>query len=184
MYDWDSKEEEYFFWYLQELDEAGYIERFKYQPKPFSLSDKVTFTWNKQLKTKKKVMVKSLIQGHKYQADFLIIWKRKAAGIFFRESIEKDILSYPFSLDLLLDNVYRSIVDVKGTFNQNDAWRRFSIERKWVWQRYHINVEKIIPEKLFKETFTPQRYLTTDKSNKPRKIAWKVHTLAEYVSSL
>ena len=182
---YQSDEEYYFYWYLKELQLNGYINNWKYQPKPFPLSDKVTFTWQKQLKTKQKIMVKTLLQDHKYQADFLIIWNKKALGVFIPSLEYEDRLVYPFYADKLSTGLYRTILDVKGTFNQNDAWRRFSIEQKWVWQRYKIMVQKVIPEKLFKETFTPVRFLKTDITGKPRKINYEpVQSLSEFISLL
>ena len=187
-----SKEEEYFHWYLQELIDAGYVDRIKYQPKPFPLSEKVQFIYQKQLKTKIKSIPKTLFREHSYQADFLIGWNQKAEQIFFFDieggnplkCIFLDPYNYPFmSYYREYNTEHRSIVDVKGTFNQNDAWRRFSIEQKWVWQKFEMYVQKIIPIKLFKSTFTPQRYLLTDISNKPRKLDYKPITLDQFVST-
>jgi len=170
MIEYDSKEELYFSWWLIELELNGYIESWKYQPKPFPLSDKVYIHWQKQLKTKTKKMIKTMLQEHKYQADFLIRWTEKARGIFFASELNQNVMAYPFVADEIGDKrYYRSIVDVKGTFSRNDAWRRFSIDQKWVWQKFNIYVHKVIPVKLFKQTFTPLRYLQTDKSRKSRK---------------
>jgi hypothetical protein len=179
-----SQEELYYIWYLEELLEAGYIQSFKYQPKPFILSDVITFEWDKKLKTKTKVQTKVLMQGHEYQADFLIFWTEKALNLFFTSSESRsDLKAHPYIAEKG-KYFYRSIIDVKGTFNQNDAWRRFSIEQKWVWQRYHVFVQKIIPEKIFKETFTPEKYLACNKVDKPRKINYKpVRSLKEFVQS-
>jgi len=174
MIKFESAEELHFSWYIDELVQNGFIKRWKYQPEPFPLSDKVTFTWQKQLKTKQKVMVKTLLQEHKYQADFLIIWAYKAAGIFFApKATTHDILSYPFVADFSENYGYRTVIDVKGEYNQNDAWRRFSIDQKWVWQRYKVPVQKIIPKKLFPATFTPLKYLQTDQNRQARKIKYK-----------
>jgi hypothetical protein len=184
MYKWDSKEEEYFFWYVEELQEAGFIDNIKYQPKPFPLFDGAKYTFNKQLKTKSKSVTRTLLKPHQYQADFLLGWSDIAIDVFFAVNSNTDMLKLPFYAYLLTKNdEYRSVVDVKGTFNQNDAWRRFSIEQKWVWDKYQIYVQKIIPQKLFKDTFTPSRYLLTDKSGKPRKINWEIRTLAEFITS-
>jgi len=182
--DYASVEEQYFHWYLQELIDAGYIEKIKYQPKPFILSDKVSVTFTEQLKTKTKEVSRSLMKGHQYTADFMIIWTSKGWEKFWINSVRgrNNPLSYPFVLDQMwIHN--RSIIDVKGTFNRDESWTKFSIAQKWVWQKYSLYVQKIIPEKLFKATFTPQRYLLTDKSMKPRKLKWEPRTLNEYVNS-
>lgn len=175
-----SDEECYFSWYLSELFEAGFVRGSKYQPKPFPLAEKQEYSFIKQLKTKTKQINKTLLREHQYQADFMLFWTPKAEYKFFTPN---DLLSLPFVAQTS-QRGFRTILDVKGTFNQNDAWRRFSIEQKWVWQKYGLYVQKIIPDKLFKATFTPSKYLLTDKSGKPRKIAWETRTLAEYIASL
>ena len=54
---YDSLEELYFSWWLTELQDLGYIDRFVAQPEPFDLSYRVSYDWTKetQLKTKLKV---------------------------------------------------------------------------------------------------------------------------------
>ena len=183
MTEYDSKEELYFTWWLEELKINSYIEGWKYHPKPFPLSEKVYIHWKKQHKTKTKKMIKTMLQEHTYQADFLIKWTPKAKGIFFASRLNQNIMAYPFVAERIEETDYhRTIVDVKGTFNQNDAWRRFSVDQKWVWQKYNIYVQKIIPIKLFKNTFTPIRYLQTDKSNKARKLNYKPISLFDYIN--
>lgn len=183
MIEYESKEELHFSWWLDELKLNDYILKWKYHPKPFSLSDKVKFQWNKPLKTKIKTVEIVILQEHNYQADFLIIWTGKAEGIFFADDISKNPKIYPFYAEFIPENEYfRSVVDVKGTFNQNDAWRRFSIDQKWVWQRYHIMVQKIIPIDLFKKTFTPIRFLKTDKDKKLRRLKYKPISLFEFIN--
>lgn len=183
MSNYESKEELYFTWWLDELKLNGYIDNWKYHPKPFALSDSVKIIWQKQLKTKVKKVPRTLMKGHNYQADFLIRWNNKAKNIFFGKDNTVNMIAYPFMAEYnSFHNYYRSIVDVKGTFNQNDAWRRFSIDQKWVWQRYKIYVQKVIPIKLFKSTFTPIRYLKTDKQTRHRKLAYTPVSLYQFIN--
>lgn len=183
MHEYDSDEELYFVWWLQELKSAGYIESWKYHPKPFPLSDKVYIHWQKELKTKNKKMISTLLQEHNYQADFLIRWTEQSKDLFFASTLNQNILKYPFVADKIESgSYYRSIVDVKGTFNQNDAWRRFSIDQKWVWQKFSIYVQKVIPIKLFQKSFTPIRFLDTNKSKKSRKLNYKPISLFEFIN--
>lgn len=185
MIEYDSDEERWFTWWLEELKLNGYIDSWKYHPKPFPLSEKIVIHWEKQLKTKTKAMIKTMLQEHNYQADFLVRWTDKAKGIFFASSLKENVLAYPFVVDYIENgDYYRTIIDVKGIFNQNDAWRRFSIDQKWVWQRYSIYVQKAIPKKLFQETFTPIRFLQTDKSKKARKLNYVPVSLFDYLNNL
>jgi len=177
----DSNEESWFSWYLNELKLAGFILEYKYHPKPFPLFDGENYTWIKQLKTKIKEVESQLLKPHTYQADFIIYWHHRAIGLFARYEDSK-ITDYPFVAQKSKELHWRTIVDVKGEYNQNDAWRRFSIEQKWVWKEYKIYVQKVIPTKLFPATFTPDRFRLTDISEKPRKINYKpIRTLAEYL---
>ena len=168
---YDSKEEIYFVWYIEELQAAGYIDFFRYQPDPFSLFSPVKYNWIKPLKTKKKEMTTTLLQAHSYQADFEIIWNFKADGMFFTDN---NIKSRPF-----VSKYGISFFDVKPAHDMKNMTRLFHINQKWVHQRHGIYVQKIVPQELFKSTFTPERYRYTDKSLKPRKIDYNAVTLKE-----
>jgi len=181
----DSKEEMYFAWYLHELQEGGFILRWKYQPKPFHLADSVKYSFTVKLKTKTKVVEKSLLKPHQYQADFLIVWSDKAINVFFQNPNDfGDPLKKPFIARYVNNGLeaWQTIVDVKGTFNQNDAWRRFSIAQKWVYQKYQIYIQKVIPIKLFKASFTPKRYLLTDKKTKHRLFKYTPISLHQFLN--
>ena len=78
-----------------------------------------------------------------------------------------------------MDNDYFSYIDVKGLFDRNKSNSTFSIIQKVLFSEKGIYAQKIVPEKLFERTFTPKKYLKTDKSGKPRKIKWEVKLLEE-----
>jgi len=169
--EYDSKEEIYFLWYLDELQAAGYINFYRYQPEPFSLFPPVKYNWIKQLKTKKKEMTTTLLRAHSYQADFAIYWVKKAKDIFFNFN---KITDAPF-----IEKYYVSFIDVKPAHDMQNMTRLFHINQKWVHQRHGVYVQKIVPQELFKSTFTPERYRYTDKSLKPRKIDFDAIELKE-----
>lgn len=196
----DSSEEMYFVWYLEELKKHGFIKNFKYQPKPFLLSEEVKAKRIVQLKTKTSYKEYTFLRPHSYQADYLIQWDNKGYGIFFHYL--DDILSG--NTDKRHDDIFFlaqarnygafSVVDVKGEYSQNDAFRRFSIEQKLVFQKFGIYVQKVIPatkvnkdgkvvtpSALFNRTFTPERYLFTDQGKKVRKITYEVKTLNQFL---
>lgn len=160
-----SKEEEYFSWYLDELKEAGFVSEYWYEPSSFILSEKITKEKEiiKQLKTKqnREVKVSTILDKHIYTPDFKIQFN---VIPWFLESN-----------DFIQNNIWW--VDVKGTFNRHGGDRVFPINAKWTYQKYGILVEKIIPSKLFKETFTPILYLKTDKGKQERKIKWNIQIL-------
>ena len=59
--------------------------------------------------------------------------------------------------------------------------RLFSINQKWMYSEHGIYIQKVIPQKLFADTFTPKRYLMTDGGGQARKIKWDVKSLEEFV---
>lgn len=192
--DFDSNEELYFSWWLDELKSKGVILHWTYQPKKFTLFEPVVIPYEKVLKTKTNIEECTLMQGHEYTADFLIYWHKKAYKKLHYPIFEisnRPIKSYPFVSNIKKEtDIYMSVVDVKGSFNQNDAWRRFSIDQKWVYQKYGIYVNKIVPHPsvskdgkpkpasaLFLRTFMPERFLITDKSMRQRKIKYQYQTI-------
>ena len=199
MIEYASDEERYFSWWLDEVLEAGFINRVKYQPKPFVITESVKYRWFKQLKSKQKAIDSELFRKHEYQADWLIIWENKAKDLFFGYlndlTLEAKKEDYPFLAHYnKATHYYYSIVDVKGTFNQNDAYRRFSIDQKLVWDKYQKYIQKIIPAPavsksgkltpagaLFVKTFMPDNYRFTP-TGKYRKIRFPVRTLNEFLN--
>ena len=58
----------------------------------------------------------------------------------------------------------------------------WQINQKWTYQLTGKFVNLIEYSKLFKETFTPTRFLLTDSGKQQRMInKWKVRTLQEYL---
>lgn len=197
----DSKEEEYFYWWLQELEQAGIIHRIKYQPKPFVLSVNQDVLFGEQLKTKVKKRSVSLLKGHEYQADFLFYWTPEAKNIMFadyNDILDKSIKKFPFIANYSKEKDCNfTVIDVKGTFSQNDAWRRFSVDQKWVFQRYGIYVQKMISHPsidkkgvmhpanaLFPQTFIPRQFQTTDTGKFKRKIKYPVKFIEDYLKDI
>lgn len=155
-----SKEEQYFSWYLDELKKEGFVSEYWYEPETFVLSEKVVekFKSIKHLKnkTKEEIKEKTILNGHVYTPDFKILFKE--IPYFLKDKYR------------IVDNIWW--VDVKGTFNRHGGDRVFPINAKWLYQKHSILVEKIIPEELFKKTFTPLFYFKTDVSKKERKQKW------------
>ena len=187
---YDSNEELYFSWYINELHEAGFIESIEYHPKAFSLFAKQSRSYDKQLKTKIISVQESLFNAHEYQADFLIWWNKDIAKDIFITNINSNERLFGKDPKIFITNTSKntgkeySIIDVKGNYNQNDAYRRFSIDQKWVYANYNLYVQKIIPAPgLFQRTFTPDRYCKCDnKILQDRKINFTVRSLKMYLA--
>lgn len=182
----DSKEELYFSWYLEELMEAGYLKSWEYQPASFILSNKVTVKKIKIGKKNNTIVEKTILQPHEYTADFKLYWDNKAKNLFFIDIFEEsENKKIPFLAQKAENGEYFSIVDVKSNFNMQNMNRLFSVNQKWMWDKYNIYIQKIIPigkKCLFSETFTPKRFLKTDKTEKDRKINYNVILLLDYIN--
>jgi hypothetical protein len=199
----DSDGELYCYHFLTELKEAGYIDSFSYQPKSFNLSDKVQYPYveTKKLKTKEVVTKKqgTLLNAHEYTTDFKVIWIPKAKGIFYyTDEDELKLNNIPFianhpSLSNHVKNEFfeyfldTSYIEIKPGFDKNGMTRLFTVNQKWVYQKYGIYVQKITPidnkkSCLFKETFVPEKCLYTTKTKKLKSYKFKVRTLKEFLN--
>mgnify|MGYP003673231716 CR=1 FL=1 len=139
----DSHEEYCFSVWLKRLRKMGLVSDIVYQPPSFMLSPRQSTKVVKQLKTKSKEIDRFLLHPHIYTADF----KFKGSKSFSK--IDHEMLKH--------DGYY--YVDVKGSFAggfRNSSAITFPINRKWVYEKYGIFVNKVIPEKLFKKTFIPR----------------------------
>jgi len=183
----ESNEEMHFTWWLEELKEAGYVKQFT-RAQSFTLSEPVQYDiLVPRKKVDDKFEKRELLSGHIYTPDFFILWDKPARGTFIRPAEYpmlpewKDI-PFPAKYDEVIDE-YFSLVEIKPAFDQNNMTRLFIINQKWMMDKFGLYVIKIIPKKLFQHTFTPSRYLITDKSNKPRLLDYKTTSLQEYVTA-
>ena len=178
MYQFKSSEEKHFSWFLDDLIDHGYAKQWWYEPKTYVLSEDIKYDWVKetQLKTKLKVENKesTFLRGHVYTPDFCIKWDHS--------SVDKLWSSVGLTRPLHGDKHGYSFIDTKGSFDPHNMTRLFRINQKWMWDKLGIYVQDIVPQKLFEKTFTPQRYLMTDKMVQKRNIKWKVKTVTQYMN--
>lgn len=165
--EFDSKEEVDFYCWLKEAEQYGIIKGFKYNHTHYVLSNKETTTVYKKLKTKTKTVEKHLFHEHVYTPDFWIFPAPKL-----------DLFDHGL---ITTHNPDEIIVDVKGTFQLNDGSRSFSINQKWMYSKYGIYVNKLIPEKFFQKTFCPLYCKHTPKTKKIRAKMKNVPTLEEKI---
>ena len=81
--EFDSDEEKYFSWYLDELIRAGYIKKAIYQPKAKLLSNSVYIKAEKKLKSKTNIVDFHLLREKRYTPDWLIEWNDCAHDVFY-----------------------------------------------------------------------------------------------------
>ncbi len=183
----DSAEEWYFSWWLDELKEAGFVIKYERQKPTFTLSEKIEKTVVKQHKTKKKEVKQTLFQECTYTPDFTIEFTIKALLLFIDNlnwiTTKAELLYNWRECDKIKDNIWTVYADVKPLFTlEHSKAQVFSIIQKWMYQKHEIYVNKVIYQKLFEKTFTPKKYLLTEKTKQPRKIKWEVRTLQEFVN--
>lgn len=211
----NTTQEEWFDMWCEELIEAGYIDEVVTHP------DVPTFElfpgFSKPYGKKKNVIMNNVI----YTPDRIIKWNCKAAGIFYtpfdgdNKDWDSSYFKPQYNPDSSLPSAYKpgegfyySLVEVKGpTGNQKAYGQDFKFTQKWLWVNTQQYVQKVMlaPAKVIKNpyqylwamTFTPNRFLYTDKlatnKNKPipyRTIPnkngvpkWKVRTLEEFIKS-
>jgi len=183
----DSPEELWFRWWIDEVVEAGYIYSYHYHPEPYLLAPAFSYKYDKHLKTKTKILESNLLAPHIYTPDYRIDWHKNAEGIFYNSIRDRvNLKSIPFVAQETEDgyNSYYSIVEIKAYFSKFHAVKEFSINQKWIMQKHGVYVHKIIISNikgLFKYTFCPGKYLLTDKAKKNRTLHFEPRTLEEYI---
>ena len=149
----DSVEEEWFSVWLRTAENRGMVDDIIYHPSSFILAPKQSIEKEVQLKTKTKTVNRFLLHPHTYTPDF---------AFYITNFIHK----YDHGLVPCKGNIV--FVDVKGVFSggrHNNSSITFPISQKWVYAKYGIYINKVVPEKFFKKTFVPKE-LTIGKSGK------------------
>jgi len=179
-----NKEELYFSYYLDELKKAGIIESYTYEEETFELSEDIKYSYNKvtKLKTKVKTEIKekSLLKPCTYTPDFII-----------KMSISGRILGFMNRLEGMDNSTFKMsgpepkcYIDVKGVFagRTNSTQYTFPLKQKWMYQKYGIYTNKIVPDKLFAQTFTPYKVIQEEvyRTNIPKRGIKKGDTKLKY----
>lgn len=157
----DSQEERDFYEWLLEAENHGLVSNIAYHGGQFELSGRATIDVQEQMKTKIKMVEKFLLHPHRYEPDFVFVWQ----GLF-----------NPFTT---LQNT--TWVDVKGTFGKYGDTKQFRINQKWMFQKFGIYVNEVIPENLFKKTWLPEACRLTPKTRKPVKKYVGCKSIKEYI---
>lgn len=162
----DSDEELEFYCWLKEAESSGLIKNIRCHKINFKLSDRATIRFDKHMKTKINTVDKFILHPHVYSPDF-----------------DFEIISEKLNkLNFFIENERKGkfmIVDVKGGFSKSVD--RFSINQKWVWTKYGLYVQKIVPFKLFLKSFVPEICRFSPKQLKPVKKYVGVPTVNEFM---
>lgn len=149
----DSKDEELFWWWLEEAETAGLIHIGKRCEKGIDTREvihPVVKTYEKQLKTKVKYIKRTLLRELSYTPDFELLVEK--GGVFDREIFPEGKFTGKY--------VY-VIVDVKSSvgnaFGNNQTAVTFPIIQKVLYHLHGVYVHKVVVKKLFKKTWCPAK---------------------------
>jgi beta-xylosidase len=181
-----SELEDDFEYYCEELKLSGYIEAFNKFPSTKVISEPVYYKSSFIGKRKvNKTFNKTLLQRHEYTPDFTIAWNKSAKGVFFRHWDNEESYDVPFLANKTKDGKYYSVIEIKPGFDMENMQRLFTINQKWIMQKFNLYVQKIIicnnERCIFSDTFTPVRWMTTKKLGKAKIIKFTVRGIHQYV---
>lgn len=164
----DSQEECDFIQWCSEATQLSIINDYEYQPEPFMLFDAVSY---ETLNGKKR----SLLQKHQYSPDFIVT---------FNPQISQTLSNaFKLSHDQFLQSEVKVYLDVKGVFQRNGSGRAFSLNQKWVYQKFGIYVQKLVPCEFFKDCGCPVLCFTSLKTKRIRSMYKGFQTISEKLKS-
>ena len=145
----DSNEEIYFSWWLNELKALGYIKEIIHQPEAYPLSSQVNSEYFEPYKKKEggKYVSEEILPPHVYTPDVKVIWDESAIGLFTtpllsearkkkNRSFQTIICQQEFKWKEDPKDPYYSMIEVKPSFDQNNMTRLAKINIKWVWEKH------------------------------------------------
>lgn len=141
-YKFDSREESEFYLFLRDALRLNLIESFTYQPKSFLLIPKAIEKIKVPYKKKSgyKIVERVLYKQHSYTADFVFKVKDRFLKYF---PMLKDLVRFSQN-----NQVY---IDIKGAYNRFGGDRQFEVNRKLVYNKYGVHINKVVPEKFFQK---------------------------------
>lgn len=186
-----SVEELQFSWFLDDLKHCGYVSSYNYEPTTFKLFESIKTKWQKVNSKGFKDVDAHLTAEMNYTPDFFITFTEKAFGVFCNGLPCK---KRPYFLHCNIDpitNTATCVVDVKGSARNGQNTRNFSqfsfpLKQKILLDKFDIYAQKVIPEKLFKDTFIPSRLFYTDGGTMLRKLTKYKNSknIMEYVKTI
>ena len=162
-----SDEEAFFYAWCEEAKKHCIIRDFEHQPESYLLSLSKSYrALNTKLKKKVAYVDRELLKAHKYTGDFMVK------------------TNYPMPFKKLFQNDDMVLVDTKGTHQDHDGGRSFSINQKWLYQSYGIYVHKVVPEEFFQKTFVPELARYTEKRRDVKKCYRGTRLVRDYAGMI
>lgn len=189
-------------WYWEELMEHGYISKIEREPETLVCADPLVHYKTKRLTSKPpKVITFNLLPKIVLTYDTKVVWTEKARYIFY-DVIDRDMVHDVFKFDrppFIANKDYDepgneiivTRVDTKPPSKAGQMGAKlsssytFPIKQRMIMDKHGIYVDKFVPIPMsgsgitiakFPNTFTPRRYLFTDRegSTQLRKINWNI----------
>lgn len=188
----DSPEEIWFAWWLEDLRERKIIDWWQYHSQKWDISHGCDITWEEQGTRKVLLKKRSLLRDHTYTCDFSF---RFFSGSFMNlgEKIGNECrLVHPYRPELFVTTNRDFVVhvDVKGAYVRMESQdAKFRIIQGIVWDKYGDYINRVVPHStskkmpacLFRDTFTPRRFLFTDRTAKMRSIQYPTRSVEEWL---
>jgi len=182
-----SDEERWFVWWMMEMVQEGYITDVKYEKYKWRLTSDEPYWIKKFMKTKTKVIQRSLFQDHIYTCDYSITFADKARYYFFEDITDRKAI-FNKTVPLYSDDKNLVHIEVKPSFDQNNMERLFRINQKFLYNKYGTYINMIKPANFrgcfFGTYFCPNRFLWQDKQRGHRKLHFRPVTLAKYLAKV
>jgi len=162
-----SAEELFFSYWLKELENENLVSDIQYEPHSIVLCEKAKYDMLKIMKNgkEKKVTVSIPYSGHTYTPDFL-----------FNSDSEQ-----VRSLFHIPDKGKTIHVDIKGGFSLHADKEAFPIKQSWIFEKYGIWINRVIPDKLFKATFVPEKVRYSPLTDNPLPKYRNAKTLKDWI---
>lgn len=188
----DSNEEIYFTWWLEEAKKHGVVKRAVHHPEPFQLLDSVKYEVEIHLATKVRYEERELLKGMSYTCDFYVEWDKRFQNYVYA-IIDRPIRnnSVPFFAQEFETEdgiIHASYIEVKGTFGGKHKSEAMStMMRKMCYDKFKIFVQMIKIGQgsgkgyFFESTFTPMRFLRTDGGSMQRKMHYRPLIVQEWI---
>ena len=168
-YGFDSQEEKWFSHWLSEALAEGMVDRYVYHPSEIVLSEtkiqKVVSEYYTKVRKYKRTRTtdRLILRECTYTPDFIVFFTESFRDVYPKLLIEFGEKDVP-------ENV-SCYIDVKGTFagRNNTSAVTFPIKQKWIYDKYEIFINKVVPEKFFNKTWVPKYVRLTSRGKVSKK---------------
>lgn len=186
----DSDEELYFSWYVEELETAGIIVKSIYHPPSIMVCPLQTISWMKELKTKSVIEESAFLFDLVYTPDWKLIWHPNVINrlVLVLKSLiystKSPLKIFPF-IGQWEKGLITSFIDVKGGYSAfgNKSNQMFHVIQKVLYYHLGLYVQDIEPKELFTKTFCPNKYRSTPKLHRERAGTSKLLTADQYLAN-